>query len=291
MSWKALRPGDPPEVGPYQLVGRLGSGGMGIVYLGQDAAGVRAAVKVMREEYTTDEGSRSRFHREATAVSRIDSPHIARLLAADVDGDAPWLATEYIEGPTLFSSVTADGPLTGERLWQVARGLAAALCAIHDAGVVHRDLKPGNVMLAPDGPKVIDFGIVAGPPSTMTGSGVVLGSIGYLAPELLTTTRRARPAADVFSWGLTVAFAATGQPPFGAGPLDALLYRTVYGEPELDGLPATLRGVVAATLRKKPERRPDAAKLLTQLGATQQAASAKAAGAAATGAAPAGTST
>ncbi len=284
MSWKALRPGDPPEVGPYQLVGRLGSGGMGIVYLGQDATGVRAAVKVMREEYTTDEGSRSRFHREATAVSRIDSPHIARLLAADVDGDAPWLATEYVEGPTLFSSVTADGPLTGERLWQVARGLAAALCAIHDAGVVHRDLKPGNVMLAPDGPKVIDFGIVAGPPSTMTGSGVVLGSIGYLAPELLTTTRRARPAADVFSWGLTVAFAATGQPPFGAGPLDALLYRTVYGEPELDGLPATLRGVVAATLRKKPERRPDAAKLLTQLGAAEQAANARAAGAAATGA-------
>ncbi|MCM3885636.1 serine/threonine-protein kinase, partial [Frankia sp. R82] len=267
MSWKSLQADDPSAVGPYRLVGRIGSGGMGIVYLGVDAAGVRAAVKVMREEYATDESSRHRFHREAGAVAHIDSPQVARLLAADVDGDVPWLATEYVEGPTLFASVTSDGPLSGDALWRLAGGLAEALAAIHSAGVVHRDLKPGNVMLAPDGPKIIDFGIVAGPPGTMTGSGVVLGSIGYLAPELLTTTRRARPAADVFSWGLTVAFAATGRPPFGTGQLDELLYRTVYSEPELGGLPAPLRGVVAAALRKKPERRPDSRRLRAQVAA------------------------
>ncbi|WP_268904066.1 protein kinase domain-containing protein [Candidatus Frankia alpina] len=161
-----------------------------------------------------------------------------------------------------------------EALWEVARGLAEALCAIHDADVVHRDLKPGNVMLAADGPKVIDFGIVAGLPGMMTASGVVMGSIGYLAPELLTTTRRPRPAADVFSWGLTVCFAASGRPPFGGGPLDALLYRTVHGEADLSGLPGPLRGVVAASLRKRPERRPDAHRILSQIAATAGAAAA-----------------
>ncbi|WP_261557597.1 serine/threonine-protein kinase, partial [Frankia tisae] len=274
MSWKALRAGDPPEVGPYRLMGRLGSGGMGIVYLGEDGAGTRAAVKVMREEHTADTAFRHRFHREAAAVAAIDSPRVARLLAADVDGDQPWIATEYVAGPTLYSSVATGGPLSGEALWEVARGLAEALCAIHDADVVHRDLKPGNVMLAADGPKVIDFGIVAGLPGMMTASGVVMGSIGYLAPELLTTTRRPRPAADVFSWGLTVCFAASGRPPFGGGPLDALLYRTVHGEADLSGLPGPLRGVVAASLRKRPERRPDAHRILTQIAATAGTAAA-----------------
>ncbi|KJE19750.1 protein kinase family protein [Frankia torreyi] len=274
MSWKALRAGDPPEVGPYRLMGRLGSGGMGIVYLGVDDTGTRAAVKVMREEHTADTAFRHRFHREAAAVAAIDSPRVARLLAADVDGDQPWIATEYVAGPTLYSSVATGGPLSGEALWEVARGLAEALCAIHDADVVHRDLKPGNVMLAADGPKVIDFGIVAGLPGMMTASGVVMGSIGYLAPELLTTTRRPRPAADIFSWGLTVCFAASGRPPFGGGPLDALLYRTVHGEADLSGLPGPLRGVVAASLRKKPERRPDAHRILSQIAATAGAVAA-----------------
>ncbi|CAJ65131.1 putative Serine/threonine protein kinase [Frankia alni ACN14a] len=267
-------------MGPYRLMGRLGSGGMGIVYLGVDDAGTRAAVKVMREEHTADTAFRHRFHREAAAVAAIDSPRVARLLAADVDGDQPWIATEYVAGPTLYSSVASGGPLSGEALWEVARGLAEALCAIHDADVVHRDLKPGNVMLAADGPKVIDFGIVAGLPGMMTASGVVMGSIGYLAPELLTTTRRPRPACDIFSWGLTVCFAASGRPPFGGGPLDALLYRTVHGEADLSGLPGPLRGVVAASLRKKPERRPDAHRVLSQIAATASAVAADGADAA-----------
>ncbi|WP_242423547.1 serine/threonine-protein kinase, partial [Frankia sp. EI5c] len=259
---KPLRAGDPLVVGPYRLAARLGSGGMGVVYLGVDGRGRQGAVKVLRDEHLEDEGFRRRFTREAAAIASIDSPRVARLLDAEPDGDPPWIATEYVHGPTLLHAVTADGPPGPEGLRALATGLAEALRAIHDADVVHRDLKPSNVILAADGPTVIDFGIAAGLPGTMTASGVVLGSIGYMAPELISGDVRPGPAADVFGWALTVAFAATGRAPFGDGPLQALVLRTVQGAADIDGVPEDLRPVVTTALRTRPELRPAAADLL-----------------------------
>ncbi|WP_051105537.1 serine/threonine-protein kinase [Parafrankia discariae] len=265
MALKSLRAGDPLVVGPYRLAARLGSGGMGVVYLGVDGAGCQAAVKVLRDEYLEDEGFRRRFTREAAAIAVIDSPRVARLLDAEPAGDPPWIATEYVYGPTLLGAVAADGPAGREALRALATGLAEALRAIHDVDVVHRDLKPSNVILAADGPKVIDFGIAAGLPGTMTASGVVLGSVGYMAPELIAGDNRPGPAADVFGWALTVAFAATGRAPFGDGPLQALVLRTVQGDADIEGVPADLRPVVTTALRKRPELRPAAAELLRWL--------------------------
>ncbi|MCK9900111.1 serine/threonine protein kinase [Frankia sp. Cpl3] len=259
---KPLRAGDPLVVGPYRLAARLGSGGMGVVYLGVDSGGRQGAVKVLRDEFLDDEGFRRRFTREAAAIAAIDSPRVARLLAAEPDGDPPWIATEYVHGPTLLRAVADDGPTSPDALRTLATGLAEALRAIHDADVVHRDLKPSNVILAGDGPKVIDFGIAAGLPGTMTASGVVLGSVGYMAPELISGDVRPGPAADVYCWALTVAYAASGRAPFGDGPLQALVLRTVRGDADIDGVPPDLRPVVTTALRTSPERRPDAAALL-----------------------------
>ncbi|MCK9928959.1 protein kinase [Frankia sp. Mgl5] len=262
---KALRHGDPASVGPFQLAARLGRGGMGVVYLGVDAAGRQAAVKVLRDEYADDPDFVRRFSREVAAAAAIDSPRVARLLDADPQAEQPWLAAEYVPGSDLLRVVARHGPLPADRLRRLAIELASALVAIHQAGVVRRDLKPGNVMLAPDGAKVIDFGIAAGLPGTVTATGVVLGSVGYMAPELLDTAGRPGPAADVFALGLTLAYAAAGRAPFGDGPLSSLLYRTVHAEPDLTALPRHLRTVVAATVRKQPDCRPSASRLLGEL--------------------------
>ncbi|WP_307874818.1 serine/threonine-protein kinase [Frankia nepalensis] len=268
---KALRHGDPASVGPFQLAARLGSGGMGVVYLGEDAAGRQAAVKVLRDEYADDPDFVRRFSREVAAAAAVDSPRVARLLDADPETEQPWLASEYIPGSDLRTVVARHGPLPAHRLRELAIDLASALVAIHQAAVVHRDLKPSNVMLAPDGAKVIDFGIAAGLPGTMTTTGVVLGSVGYIAPELLATASRPGPAADVFALGLTLAYAATARAPFGDGPPDSLLYRTVYAEPDLTALPRHLRTVIAATVRKQPDCRPSASRLLDELSAASPA--------------------
>jgi len=260
-----LRAHDPTVLGPYTLSARLGSGGMGTVYLGTDDSGRQAAVKVLRDSPGLAPASVQRFAREVVAVATIDSPRVARLLDADPVAEQPWLATEYVPGPTLTAAVSAGGPMPAGLLHALATGLAEGLCAVHEAGVVHRDLKPGNVMLAPDGPKIIDFGIVAGLPGTVTESGIVLGSVGYLAPELLVEREPPTSKADVFSWALTLVFAASGRPPFGDGPLEAMLYRTVSAEPDLRALPRPIRGVVAAALRKQPRRRPGAEELLALL--------------------------
>ncbi|WP_256789445.1 serine/threonine-protein kinase [Frankia sp. AvcI1] len=265
MPVRPLRAVDPRVVGPYRLTARLGSGGMGIVYLGEDAAGRRSAVKVLRDEHAGDQLFLRRFAREVRAAAAVDSPRVARLVDADPEAETPWLATEYIEGPTLTAEVGRNGPLSAAALQTLAVELAMALVAIHGAGVVHRDLKPGNVMLAEDGAKVIDFGIAAGVPGTVTVTGVVLGSVGYMAPELLTTTGTPGPAADVFSWALTLAFAASGRPPFGEGPLQAMLLRTLHDNVPVDGLPNRLGKVVSKALDKRPDRRPTARQLLDRL--------------------------
>jgi eukaryotic-like serine/threonine-protein kinase len=266
-------PGDPRRLGPYELLGRLGQGGMGVVHLGRQRRGGRlAAVKALRPELAGDPGFAARFRREVEAARRVDSPRVARVLGAEPGGPRPWLATEYVDGPTLAAAVEAGGPLAGERLAGFAAGVAEALAAIHAAGVVHRDLKPGNVLLdGPDlggstglGVKVIDFGIAWAADATMTRSGLRFGTPSWMAPERLRD-QPAGPAADVFAWGALVAFAATGRHPFGGGPPEAVAYRILHDPPDLTGVPASLRPLVETALARDPAARPSATRLATVL--------------------------
>jgi serine/threonine protein kinase len=267
----AREPGDPRRLGPYELVGRLGQGGMGVVFLGRERRGGRlAAVKALRPELAGDPAFAARFRREVEAVRRVDSPRVARVLGAEPAGPRPWLATEFVDGPTLAAAVAAGGPLAGGRLTGFAAGVAEALAAIHAAGIVHRDLKPGNVLLEdPGGPagqgvKVIDFGIAWAADATMTRSGARFGTPAWIAPERLRDLP-AGPAADVFAWGALVAFAATGRHPFGAGPPEAVAYRILHDPPDLAGVPAALRPLVEAALARDPAARPTASRLATTL--------------------------
>ncbi|GEL21019.1 serine/threonine-protein kinase [Pseudonocardia asaccharolytica] len=267
MAVQPLLAEDPREIGGFVLDGRLGAGGMGVVYRGWSASGQVAAVKLVRAEFADDAEFRTRFRREIRAARAVGGTCTAKLLAADPDAERPWLATEYVEGPTLGEVVAASGPLAPEPLRALAAGLAEALAAVHAAGVVHRDLKPGNVLLGATGPRVIDFGIAAVAAATSaTRTGMVVGSPGYMSPEQITGTGRVGPASDVFSWGLTVAFAATGRPPYGAADrFEVLLYRVVHSEPDVAGLPAAVAGPVLTALAKQPERRPTAEGLLRML--------------------------
>ncbi|WP_131770043.1 serine/threonine-protein kinase [Candidatus Protofrankia californiensis] len=266
MPLSPLRPGDPATVGGFRLSARLGAGGMGVVYLGSDRAGRPAAVKVIRDDHVTDTEFRARFRREVRAATAVTGAFTARLLAADPDTDPPWLATEYIAGPSLTEVVTAEGPLGPDLLSGLAAGLAEALVAIHGAGVVHRDLKPANILLTDTGPKVIDFGIAAAADATVaTRTGVGLGSPGYMAPEQITGADPVGPATDVYAWALTVLYAATGRPPFGTGRPDVVLYRAVHGEADTSGIPRDLLPAVTAALTRDPSRRPTAAALLGAL--------------------------
>jgi hypothetical protein len=266
----ARQPGDPKRLGPYELVGRLGQGGMGVVFLGRERRGDRrAAVKAIRPELAGDPAFTARFRREVEAARRVDSPRVARVLGADPAGPRPWLATEYVDAPTLAGAVAAGGPLTGGRLAAFAAGVAEALDAIHAAGVVHRDLKPGNVLLHGGGSpevKVIDFGIAWAADATMTRSGLRFGTPSWMAPEQLRD-QPAGPPADVFAWGLLVAFAASGRHPFGGGPADAVAYRILHDRPDLTGVPPSLRGLVEAALSPTPAARPPAARIAALLGA------------------------
>ena len=261
------QPGDPRRLGPYELLGRLGQGGMGVVFLGRDRRGRPAAVKALRPELAGDPAFAARFRREVDAARRVDCPEVARVLDADVAGPRPWLATEYVEGATLAGAVAA-GPLTGGRLVGFAAGVARALAAVHAAGVVHRDLKPTNVLLpeAPAGPavKVIDFGIAWAADATMTRSGLRFGTPAWMAPEQLRDLP-AGPPADVFAWGALVAFAATGRHPFGGGPPEAVAYRVLHDPPDLAGVPGPLRGLVADALSPDPAARPTATRIAAVL--------------------------
>ena len=234
---------------------------MGVVYLATDAEDRPVAVKVLRPAVAGDPDARRRLAREVETMRRVRSPYVAEVIDADVTCDPPYIVTRYVQGRTLEQVVTAGGPRRGQELAAVARGLAAALTAVHAAGVVHRDVKPGNIMLAGGEPVVIDFGIAHLPDSTrITQTGMFMGTPGYLAPEVIEGNQSGQ-ASDVHSWGATVAFAATGRPPFGTGSFETIFYRIVHGQPDLDGCPPPILPLVAAALARDPARRPAAAEL------------------------------
>ncbi|AKG43637.1 serine/threonine protein kinase [Streptomyces xiamenensis] len=260
----------PDRLGDYVLERRLGSGGMGVVYLARTVAGRQVAVKVIRREYAQDPGFRARFRREVAAARKVGGAYTAPVIDADPDGDPPWLATLFVPGGSLTDRVGRDGPLGAREAARVGAQLAEALRDIHGRGLVHRDLKPGNVLLAGDGVRVIDFGIsrALSDSHRLTETGAVLGSPPFMAPEQLTGGAEVTQAADVFALGAVVAFAATGRSPFESGgelpgpdPL-AVAYRVVHEEPDLAAVPEPLRELVALCLAKDPERRPDVATVL-----------------------------
>jgi predicted Ser/Thr protein kinase len=255
---------DPRQVGPFALSGRLGAGGQGTVYLGATADGERAAVKVLHVNFAGDATARSRFAREARAAARVASFCTARVIAADLAGDTPYIASEYIDGRSLREVVETDGVLRGADLDRLAIGTATALTAIHQAGIVHRDLKPDNVLLAADGPRVVDFGIARILDSTGTITSRAVGTPAYMAPEQVSGGDIG-PHTDVFAWGSTIAFAATGVAVFAGGSMAAVLNRILNTEPDLGPLPAPLRALVADCLRKAAADRPGAEQILLRL--------------------------
>jgi hypothetical protein len=260
-----LRPSDPACVGPHRLLGRLGQGGMGTVYLGVSPDERAVAVKVLRDGFP-DHDARRRFRSELQALRRVRGPHLVEVLDADVEADLPYLVTRFVPGTRLDDLVTRTGPLRLEDLHRVARGLADALSTLHAAGIVHRDLTPGNVLVLDGQPHVIDLGLAtAADVTAMTRSGLVIGTPGYLAPEQVTGSA-VSPAVDVHAWGATVALAGTGRPPYGTGRPEAVLYRIVHAQPDLEGLPPSLADLVAAAMDPDPARRPDARALLSELG-------------------------
>ncbi|MFL6054252.1 MAG: serine/threonine-protein kinase [Actinoallomurus sp.] len=253
---------DPAEAGPYRLIGRLGSGGMGVVYAGLAATGERVAVKVVHPELAHDQEFRARFAREVTLLEKVRGACIVRMLDADANAARPWLATEYVPGPTLEAHMRGHGPLAGDELHGVASGLAEALVSMHAAGVVHRDLKPANVILSPSGPRVVDLGIArAVDEAGVTRTGVLIGSPAWLSPEHYGDGE-VGPATDVHAWGLLVAFAATGRLPFGSGRPEVLAVRVLQEEVDLAGLDPALSAIASKALIKDPGERPSAAELL-----------------------------
>jgi len=254
----------PDRLGEYRLLDRIGEGGMGVVFLARDRRQRTVALKVLRSSVAGDPTARRRLAREVETMQRVRSPNVAEVIDADLDGGTPYIVTRFVPGRTLDDVVTQDGPLRGAALSRLASGLADALVAVHAAGVVHRDVKPGNVMLFQDIPVVIDFGIAQGPDATrLTMTGMFMGTPGYLAPEVIEG-RPSSEASDVHAWGATVAFAATGRPPYGTGPYEGIFYRIVNGQPDLSGVPAPLLPLLAAALARDPAHRPSAVQLRAQ---------------------------
>ncbi len=266
---RPLLPADPRQMGPYELTGRLGEGGMGTVYLARNASGRQVAVKIIKADLAHEDEFRSRFRSEVERAREVPPFCTAEVLDADPDHETPYLVVEYVDGPSLAAVVAERGPLTASNLHGVAIGVATALTAIHGAGVIHRDLKPSNVLLAPGSPKVIDFGIARavqgadGP----TRTNQMIGTVTYMAPERLEQQagRSITPAADVFAWGAVVAYAGTGRTPFAAEMPYMVAVRILTAEPDLDGLGGPLRDLVAQTLAKDPAARPSARDVLDRL--------------------------
>ena len=273
-----LKAGDPANVGGYRLLGRLGSGGMGQVFLGVSQGGRRVVVKLIRPEYVGDAGFRRRFAREVEAAQRVGSVHTAPVVDADPDAHPPWMVIPYIPGPSLAEAVTRDGPLSPLAVRELGAALADGLAAIHDSGIIHRDLKPGNIILADDGPRIIDFGIASGVNASLltTGNAVTTtqattGTPAYMSPEQVQG-HIVGPASDIFSLGSVLAFAATGDPPFGGGEMFAVGFRIVHGVPDLARVPASLLEVISRCLYRDPAGRPTANELLAYFSEADPAA-------------------
>ncbi|MEU6592632.1 protein kinase [Streptomyces sp. NPDC046881] len=257
---------DPTSIGHYRIVGRLGDGGMGRVYLGRSPGGRAVAVKVVHPQFASDREFRRRFAREVEAARRVSGVFTAPVVDADPEGSPPWLATAYIPGVSLHDAVACHGALPTASVLGLGAGVVEALKAIHEAGLVHRDLKPSNVLLASDGPRVIDFGIaLASEASALTRTGTTMGSPSFMAPEQISGDRPVGPASDVFSLGSMLVFAATGEGPFGSGPVHSLLFRIVHQEAAMERVPTELREILAPCLRKDPDQRPSVNDLLTDL--------------------------
>ncbi|ONK14609.1 bifunctional serine/threonine-protein kinase/ABC transporter substrate-binding protein [Streptomyces sp. MP131-18] len=262
----ALTPQDPEQIAGHRLLGRLGEGGMGVVYLAMTDGGSPVALKVIRDEYAQEPGFRSRFAREVAAARRVAGRFAVPVVADGEEAGTPWFASPYVPGPSLDEVLAAHGPLPVRGVRALGGMLAEALAAVHEAGLVHRDVKPGNVLLALDGPRLIDFGIArAAEDTAITRTGTVVGSPGYLSPEQAAASRDIGPPSDVFSLGCVLAHTASGRPPFGEGSAEAVLYRTVHEPPDLDGVPGELAGILARCLDKDPEARPDVAELRAEL--------------------------
>jgi predicted Ser/Thr protein kinase len=259
-----LRPDDPAELGGHRILGRLGEGNQGVVYLGRAPSGERVAIKVLRARMAEDPAAHERFVRELSAAKKVARFCTAQVLAADIDDDRPYIVSEYVEGRSLRSHILEEGPRTGGALERLAIGTLTALAAIHKAGIVHRDFTPHNVLLGPDGPRVIDFGIARALGAARNDEANSVGTPSYMAPEQVAG-REIGPPADMFAWGSTILFAATGRPPFGNESVHAVMRRIMESEPDVSALEEPLRSVVAACLAKDPAKRPTARQAQTGL--------------------------
>ncbi|GAA4068039.1 serine/threonine-protein kinase [Nonomuraea soli] len=263
--FQPLSAGDPRRLGAYDVVARLGEGGQGVVYLGRGVSGEQVAIKLLHQALVADPEARTRFLREVAVAQRVARFSTAPVLHADLDGSRPYIVSEYVPGPSLRELVQNEGPRRGAALERIAISTATALAAIHRAGILHRDFKPANVLMGPEGPVVIDFGVARqldSPGGTATG--LAMGTPAYLAPEQLTGAPVSE-VADVFAWGVTMTFAATGQAAFGSDSIPAVMNRILHQEPALDGMEGALRELVAVCLSKDPSQRPTADQLVLRL--------------------------
>ena len=258
---------DPRQVGGFRLQARLGAGGMGRVYLGYSPGGRPVAVKVVHPDLARDPEFMQRFRREVAAAQAVSDAYTAAVVGAGPDDSPPWLATTFVSGPSLADLVARSGPLPEDAVWRLAGGLAEALQAIHAQGLVHRDLKPGNILIAADGPRVIDFGISRTTDGTVvTATRMTIGTPAYMSPEQ-AEGNQVGPSSDIFSLGSVLTFAATGSPPFGGGEMFAVAYRVVHAQPDLSRVPAALRPLAEACLAKDPAARPSVSQLMGDVAA------------------------
>lgn len=268
---QALWETDPRRIGPYEVLGRLGAGGMGEVYLAESRTGLRLAVKVVRAEHAEDRTFRARFRHEVRAAQTVGGAgtYTARVVDADTDAEQPWMATEFVDGPNLRDAVLDGGPLPEDAVLLLAAALGEALAAIHSKGMVHRDLKPSNILLAPDGPRVIDFGIVRALEATaLTRTGTVVGSVGYVSPEQIRNGGQVGAPSDVFSLGVVLAYAAAGREPFGEGKDAVILMRILTRDVDLSGVPEGIRPLVESCLQEEAGKRPTPAEVVEAVGHT-----------------------
>jgi predicted Ser/Thr protein kinase len=261
---RPLNPGDPERLGSYALKSRLGEGGQGVVYLGESITGEPVAVKLLHADLADDDTARARFLRELDAVKRVARFCTAQVLDADVEGDRPYIVSEYVPGPSLSQLVASESPRSGADLERLAVSTVTALVAIHQAGIVHRDFKPQNVLIGPDGPRVIDFGIARALDAAATMTNSAIGTPAYMAPEQLVA-KDITPAADIFSWASTMVYAATGKSPFGQDTVMAVIHRIMNEPPDLGDMEEPLRGIVTDCLAKEPAQRPETQALLMRL--------------------------